>query len=60
MRESREKNSTHADDWPKCWRCGCRDLIVIYEVPHPLFGRLGMTLRTLRCNVSGCGKLTVV
>jgi hypothetical protein len=46
-------------DRPKCWRCGNRNLALVYEMPHPLFGVLGVTLRTLRCTDQTCGKFTV-
>ncbi|WP_147154430.1 hypothetical protein [Reyranella soli] len=51
--------SASADDRPRCWRCGNRDLTLVYERPHPQFGSLGMTQRWLRCTDAACAKLTI-
>ncbi len=48
------------EDRPKCKWCGSPKVTVVDEQPHPLFGILGMTLQTLRCDDKDCAKLTVV
>lgn len=46
------------DDRPNCAWCGEGKLDVIDERPHPLFGILGMTLQTLKCDCPTCAKLS--
>jgi hypothetical protein len=53
------KLSPH-DDRPACECCGRGKLELIDERPDPIFGVLGMTLQTLKCDFLECGKLTIV
>jgi hypothetical protein len=53
------KPSLH-DDRPTCECCGQGKLDLIEERPDPLFGVLGMTCQTLKCDSRECGKLTIV
>jgi hypothetical protein len=48
------------DDRPTCECCGQGKLELIDERPDPIFGVLGMTLQTLKCDFLKCGKLTIV
>jgi hypothetical protein len=48
------------DDRPTCECCGQGKLDLIDERPDPIFGMLGMTCQTLKCDFLGCGKLTIV
>jgi hypothetical protein len=48
------------DDRPACEYCGQGKLELIDERPDPIFGVLGMTCRTLKCDFLECGKLTIV
>ena len=43
-----------------CECCGQGKLELIDERPDPLFGVLGMTLQTLKCDFLECGRLTIV
>lgn len=45
---------------PKCSWCRKGKLDLIEERPDPIFGVLGMTLQTLKCDAADCGKLTIV
>jgi hypothetical protein len=53
------KLSPH-DERPTCECCGQGKLELIDERPHPMFGVLGMTCQTLKCDFLECGKLTSV
>jgi hypothetical protein len=53
------KLSPH-DDRPTCECCGQGKLELIDERPDPIFGVLGMTCQTLKCDFLECGKLTTV
>ncbi|MEA2809481.1 MAG: hypothetical protein QOJ17_3622 [Rhodospirillaceae bacterium] len=53
------KLSPH-DDRPTCECCGQGKLELIDERPDPIFGVLGMTCQTLKCDFLECGKLTIV
>jgi hypothetical protein len=46
------------DQERKCLWCGNRNLELVEEHPHPLFGILGMTVQVLRCDSPDCGRLT--
>jgi hypothetical protein len=48
------------DDRPTCRCCGQGRLELIDERPDPIFGALGMTCQTLRCDFLECGKLITV
>ena len=48
------------DDRPTCECCGQGKLELIGERPDPIFGVLGMTCQTLKCDFLECGKLTIV
>jgi hypothetical protein len=48
------------DDRPTCECCGQGKLGLIDERPDPIFGVLGMTCQTLKCDFLECGKLTIV
>ena len=48
------------DDRPTCECCSQGKLELIDERPHPIFGVLGMSCQTLKCNFLECGKLTIV
>ena len=48
------------DDRPTCECCGQGRLELIDERPDPIFGVLGMTCQTLKCDFLECGKLTIV
>jgi hypothetical protein len=48
------------DDRPTCECCGQGKLELIDERPDPIFGVLGMTCQTLKCDFLECGKLTIV
>ena len=41
---------------PGCDCCGIGEMRLVEEIPHPLYGRLGVTRRTLRCSNPACGK----
>ena len=43
-----------------CQRCERGKLDLIDERPDPIFGALGMTCQTLRCDAPECGKLTFI
>jgi hypothetical protein len=43
-----------------CECCGKGNLELIDERPDAIFGVLGMTWRTLKCNCLECGKLTII
>ena len=47
-------------DRPTCQSCGQGKLELIDERPDPIFGVLGMTCQTLKCDFLECGKLTIV
>ena len=47
-------------DRPTCQCCGQGKLELIDERPDPIFGLLGMTCQTLKCDFLECGKLTTV
>jgi hypothetical protein len=53
------KLSPH-DDRPTCECCCQGKLDLIDERPDPIFGALGMTYQTLKCDFLECGKLTIV
>ena len=53
------KRSRH-DDRATCEGCGQGKLDLIDERPDPIFGALGMTCQTLKCDFLECGKLSVV
>jgi hypothetical protein len=44
---------------PVCDRCDRGELCLVDETPDPLYGRLGVTRRTLRCNNPACGKTVI-
>jgi hypothetical protein len=46
------------DDRPACEFCGQGKLDLIDERPDPIFGVLGVTCQTLKCDFLECGKLT--
>jgi len=46
------------DDRPACECCGQGKLDLIDERPDPIFGALGMTCQTFRCDFLECGKVT--
>jgi hypothetical protein len=46
-------------DRPICLCCGRRDLKLVDERPHPIYGVLGVTCRTFRCDAVDCGALTL-
>jgi hypothetical protein len=48
------------DNRSTCQCCGQGKLALIDERPDPLFGVLGMTCQTLKCDFLECGKLTTV
>jgi len=48
------------DARPTCGCCGQGKLEFIDERPDPIFGVLGMTWQTLKCDRLECGKLTIV
>jgi hypothetical protein len=48
------------EDRPTCECCGQGRLELIDERPDPIFGVLGMSCQTLKCDFLGCGKLTIV
>ena len=48
------------DDRPTCQCCGQGKLDLIDERPDPIFGALGMSCQTLKCDFLECGKLTIV
>ncbi len=48
------------DDRLTCECCGQGKLDLIDERPDPIFGVLGMTCQTLKCDFLECGKLSVV
>ena len=48
------------DDPPTCQCCGQGKLELIDERPDPIFGVLGMTCQTLKCDFLECGKLTII
>jgi hypothetical protein len=48
------------DERPTCACCGRGKLDLIDERPDPIFGVLGMTCQTLKCDFLECGKLTNV
>jgi hypothetical protein len=41
-----------------CQRCERGKLDLIDERPDPIFGALGMTCQTLKCDAPECGELT--
>ena len=43
-----------------CTWCGNGKLHLIDETPDPIFGTLGVSRQTLRCDDPACGKLTVI
>ena len=45
---------------PTCECCGQGKLELIDERPDAIFGVLGMTWQTLKCDRRECGKLTIV
>jgi len=45
---------------PTCECCGQGKLGLIDERPDPIFGVLGMTCQTLKCDFLECGELTIV
>ena len=45
------------DQRQPCEFCGQGKLDLIDERPDPIFGALGMTCQTLKCDFIGCGKL---
>jgi hypothetical protein len=47
-------------DRPTCQCCGQGKLELIDERPDPIFGVLGMTCQTLKCDFLECGKLITV
>ena len=47
------------DQRPKCSWCRRGKLDLIDKRPDPVFDALGMTLKTLKCDAPGCGKLTI-
>jgi hypothetical protein len=53
------RDTLEADQRPKCCWCGERSLELIEERPHPLFGILGVSQQTFRCNRPTCAKLTL-
>jgi hypothetical protein len=48
------------EERPTCEWCGRGKLRLIDEKPDPNYGRLGVTIQTLKCDDLRCGKLTVV
>ena len=48
------------DDRPTCQCCGQGKLELIDERPDPIFGFLGMTCQTRKCDFLECGKLITV
>jgi hypothetical protein len=48
------------DARPTCEWCGQGKLELIDERPDAIFGVLGMTWQTLKCDRLECGKLTIV
>ena len=46
------------DQRAKCPWCGEGNLDLIEERPHPLFGILGVSLQTFKCDLPSCAKLT--
>jgi len=46
-------------DRPVCQCCGRGKLDLIEERAHPIFGALGMTCRTLKCDAADCGALVI-
>ena len=47
-------------DRPTCQSCGQGKLELIDERPDPIFGVLGMTCQTRKCDFLECGKLITV
>jgi hypothetical protein len=43
-----------------CTWCGNGTLRLIDETPDPIFGTLGVSCQTLRCDDPACGKLTII
>ena len=41
---------------PACDCCHVGEMRLVEETPDPLYGRLGVTRRTLRCSNPACGK----
>lgn len=41
---------------PICPHCGKGELRLVEETPDPLYGALGVTRRTLRCNNTACSE----
>ena len=44
---------------PVCPRCGHGRLDLIEERPHAIYGALGVTWKTLKCDAADCGAVTV-
>lgn len=55
-----ERTSAPRDDRPTCGWCKRGRLDLIEEKPDPIFGALGMTVSTLKCDAPECGKLTIL
>jgi hypothetical protein len=60
MEVARQPPAQSVDDRPTCGWCGVGRLDLIDERPHPLFGILGMTIETLKCDSPQCAKLTCI
>jgi hypothetical protein len=41
-----------------CPRCGEGHLVIVDEQPHAIFGALGITWKTLKCDAPDCGVVT--
>jgi hypothetical protein len=52
--------SSGFEERPTCVTCGRGKLDLIDERPDPIFGVLGMTYQTLKCDSPECGKVTIV
>jgi|HubBroStandDraft_4_1064222.scaffolds.fasta_scaffold44116_3 hypothetical protein len=48
------------DKRPPCSWCKRGKLDLIEEKSDPIFGALGMTLSTLKCDAKECGKHTII
>jgi hypothetical protein len=59
MKPHREQNLATRDRRPKCGWCQKGRLDLTEKRPDPVFGALGMTLKTFKCDAPECGKLTI-
>lgn len=59
LRAVAARPSPHDAARPVCPRCGNGRLDLIEERPHAIYGALGVTWKTLKCDAVDCGAVTV-